>query len=64
MVLRLFLVLSTAVAGWTVIHYAVHLALPDTSLVPRFVDLASLPLALLASWLLIRRVVIPPKTRS
>lgn len=56
MALRLFLVLSTAVAGWTVIHYAVHLSLPDGSLVPRFVDLATLPLAVLGSWLLIRRL--------
>jgi hypothetical protein len=62
--LRAFLYLAVAVAFWTALHYLVHLALPDLSALPRRIDLATAPLAALASWWLMRRLVVAPKRRS
>lgn len=62
--LRAFLVLAVAVAFWTALHYLVHLALPDLSTLPRRIDLATAPLAGLAAWWLIRRLVVAPKRRA
>jgi hypothetical protein len=59
--LRAFLYLAVAVAFWTALHYLVHMALPDLSLLARRIDVATLPLACLASWWLIRRLVVVPK---
>ena len=61
MILRAFLYLAVAVSFWTALHYLVHLALPDLSTLPRRIDLATVPLAALAAWGLMHRLVVAPK---